>query len=376
MSKYIWQLKDWPKFVWDAQTVAPVLSNVVFREGEFLGRLAEIGFEDKARAGLEVLSAEIVNSAAIEGEALNLEDVRSSVARRMEIVLSENARRQESHVLDARVEMMLDATRGWKKPMTLKRFKGWHAALFPTGYSGLTRIAVGKIRDDKDGPMQVVSRHGSLMRVHFEAPPSANLSVEMKGFLDWLGAEDKSMPPLVKIAIAHLWFLTLHPFDDGNGRLARALTDYLLSRFEKSELRFYSLSAQIQKEKSDYYDELEHAQRNSLDVTQWVVWFLRMQTRAIEFASEALKGILDKARFWQRHAGDLFNAHQREMLNRLLDGFDGNLTSSKWAKICKVSQDTASREITALIAQGVLRQEGAGRSTHYVVKDPNQYGGT
>lgn len=370
MSKYIWQQENWPNFVWDAQTVAPVLSEVVFKEGEFLGRLGEIGFENKARAGLEALSAEIVNSAAIEGEALNLEDVRSSVARRMEIVLSENARRRESHVLDARVEMMLDATRGWQKPMTLRRFKSWHAALFPTGYSGLTRIAVGRLRDDKDGPMQVVSRHGSLMRVHFEAPPSANLPTELKGFLAWLGAEDRSMPPLVKIAIAHLWFLTLHPFDDGNGRLARALTDYLLSRFEKSELRFYSLSAQIQREKSDYYEELEHAQRNTLDVTRWVVWFLRMQARAIESASETLKGILDKARFWQCHAGDLFNVHQREMLNRLLDGFDGNLTSSKWAKICKVSQDTASREIAALVAQGVLRQEGAGRSTHYVVKEP------
>ena len=369
MAKFIWQLKGWPNFVWDAQTVAPVLSEVVFREGEFLGRLGEIGFENKARAGLEALSAEIVNSAAIEGEALNLEDVRSSVARRMEIVLSENARRQESHVLDARVEMMLDATRGWKRPMTLRRFKGWHAALFPTGYSGLTRIAVGKLRDDKDGPMQVVSRHGSLMRVHFEAPPSANLSAELKGFLIWLDAEDKSMPPLVKIAIAHLWFLTLHPFDDGNGRLARALTDYLLSRFEKSELRFYSLSAQIQKEKSDYYEELEHAQRNTLDVTRWIVWFLRMQARAIGSASETLKGILDKARFWQRYAGELFNAHQRKMLNRLLDGFDGNLTSSKWAKICMVSQDTASREIAALVAKGVLCQKGAGRSTHYVVTE-------
>lgn len=368
MARFIWQLKGWPKFVWDAQTVAPVLSEVAFKEGVFLGRLREVGFENKARAGMEALSAEIVNSAAIEGETLNLKDVRSSIARRMEIVLSENARRHESHVLDARVEMMLDATRGWQRPMTLRRFMGWHAALFPTGYSGLARIAVGRIRSDKDGPMQVVSRHGSLMRVHFEAPPSASLPAELKGFLNWLGAEDKSMPPLVKIAIAHLWFLTLHPFDDGNGRLARALTDYLLSRFEKSELRFYSLSAQIQKEKSAYYDALEHAQRNTLDVTSWVVWFLRLQLRAIESASEILKGILDKARFWQNHAGEVFNAHQREMLNRLLDGFDGNLTSSKWAKICKVSQDTASREIAALVAQGVLRQEGAGRSTHYVIQ--------
>lgn len=367
MARYIWQLKDWPRFVWDAQTVTPVLSDVAFREGEFLGRLAEIGFENKARAGLEALSSEIVNSAAIEGEVLNLDDVRSSVARRMEVVIAETAQRPESHLLDARVEMMLDATREWRKPVTLGRLKGWHAALFPTGYSGLTRIAVGKLRTDAEGPMQVVSRHGSLTRVHFEAPPSAMLPGELKSFLSWLVAKDESMPPLVKIALAHLWFLTLHPFDDGNGRLARTLTDHLLSRFERSDLRFYSLSAQIQKEKSDYYEELEHAQRNSLDMTRWIVWFLKLQARAIDSSAEILKGILEKARFWQRHAEDGFNPHQREMLNRLLDGFVGNMTSSKWAKLCKVSQDTASREIAALVRGGVLCQVGSGRSTHYVI---------
>ena len=365
--KYIWQREKWPNFVWDGRIVGGVLSEVAYKEGRFLGELSAIGFDGQAKAGLEVMSAEIVSSAAIEGEALNLADVRSSVARRMEIVLGDSAGTRSSHALDARVDMMMDATRGCEKPMSVARFKAWHAALFPTGYSGLTRIAAGRLRNDAEGPMQVVSRHGSLMRVHFEAPPAAALAAELKGFVSWLGKTDGT-PPLVRVALAHLRFLTLHPFDDGNGRLARALTEYLLARFEQSDMRFYSLSSQIQKEKAAYYDELEHAQRNTLDVTRWIVWFLSLQNRALTSAAGMLEGILAKADFWRRHSQDGFNEHQREMLNRLLDGFVGNLTSSKWAKICKVSQDTASREIAALVAQGVLRQQGAGRSTHYVIK--------
>ena len=213
--------------------------------------------------------------------------------------------------------------------------------------------------------MQVVSRYGALTRVHFEAPPASTLPDGLKALTGWLGEDDLAIPPLVRIALAHLWFLTLHPFEDGNGRLARALTDYLLARQERSDLRFYSLSAQIQKEKSGYYDELEHSQRNPLDVTRWVAWFLSLHSRAIDSAAVVLKGILAKARFWQMHAQCDFNPHQREMLNRILDGFEGHVTSSKWAKICKVSQDTATREISQLVAAGVLRQEGGGRSTHY-----------
>lgn len=364
--KYIWQREKWPNFVWDGRSVGGMLSEVAYKEGRFLGELSAIGFDGQAKAGLEVMSTEIVSSAAIEGEALNLADVRSSVARRMEIVLGDSAGTRPSHALDARVDMMMDATRGWEKPMSVARLKAWHAALFPTGYSGLTRIAVGRLRNDAEGPMQVVSRHGSLMRVHFEAPPAASLVAELRDFVSWLGKTDGT-PPLVRVALAHLRFLTLHPFEDGNGRLARALTEYLLSRIERSELRFYSLSSQIQKEKSAYYDELEHAQRNTLDVTRWISWFLSLQGRALDSAAETLKVILDKAHFWRRHAQADFNDHQRQMLNRLLDGFVGNMTSSKWAKICKVSQDTASREISALLAAGILRQEGAGRSTHYVI---------
>ena len=363
--KYIWQQKGWPHFTWDARAVAGVLSEVVFKEGRFLGELAGIGFECQSQAGFEALSLEIVSSAAIEGEALNLADVRSSVARRMEIVLAEKG--AVSQELDARVDMMMDATRGWEKPMTVRRLKAWHAALFPNGYSGLAKVRAGKLRDDREGPMQVVSRYGALTRVHFEAPPASTLSGGLKELMGWLGEDDPATPPLVRIALAHLWFLTLHPFEDGNGRLARALTEYLLARQEQSSLRFYSLSAQIQRDKAAYYDELEHAQRNSLDVTRWVNWFLSLHSRALDSAAKSLDAILKKAWFWRDHAQDDFNAHQRKMLNMLLDGFEGNLTSSKWAKICKVSQDTAAREIAPLVSSGVLRQEGAGRSTHYVI---------
>ena len=245
----------------------------------------------------------------------------------------------------------------------------WDAALFPTGYSGLVRIKAGAFRGDEEGPMRVVSRRGMLERVHFEAPPASRLAAEMSDLLKWLGAADADVPPLAMIAVAHLRFLTLHPFDDGNGRIARALTEYLLARMERSGLRFYSLSSQIQAEKADYYKELEHAQRGSVDVTRWVVWFLGLFARAVSASEVSLGAILAKARFWRNHAQNTFNAHQTEMLNRLLDGFTGNLTSSKWAKICKVSQDTASREIKALLECGILVQRGAGRSTHYVIAD-------
>lgn len=363
--RYIWQLKGWPQMTWSAQELEPVLSEAAYRQGLFLGRLAGIGFDLQNRAGFEALSDEIVSSSAIEGETLNRADVRSSVARRMEIVISE-PKAQTSHALESRVDLMLDATRKWQLPITRKRLLGWHAALFPTGYSGLVKVRTGVYRNDKDGPMRVVSRYGNLERVHFEAPPADLLRDEMESLISSLN-DETDMPPLVKAALAHLRFLTLHPFEDGNGRLARVLTEWLLARAEKSELRFYSLSAQIQREKDAYYDELEHAQRNGLDVTRWVRWFIGCHRRAVESAETRLKSILDKAAFWQSHTEDDLNPHQREMLNRLLDGFEGNMTSSKWAKICKVSQDTASREISALVSVGILRQVGQGRSTHYVI---------
>ena len=364
--RFIHQLNEWPVFRWDAVEVGGVLADAVFELGKFTGRLNAIGFDLQKEAVCDALSSEILNSAAIEGELLNRDDVRSSVARRMEIVLSA-PKGASTHESEARADMMLDATRNWQKPITLERLFAWHAALFPTGYSGLAKIAVGKLREDSDGPMCVVSRHGMMERVHFVAPDAALLANEIPQFLDWVNSAQAETPWLVKAAVAHLWFLTLHPFDDGNGRLARALTEHLLARGEQSAMRFYSLSAQIQKEKDAYYDELERSQRGTMDVTRWVKWFLGCHHRAVASAETQLAGILAKAKFWQDHAGEVLTEGQRKMLNMLFDGFAGNLSSSKWAKIRKVSQDTASREIGALVAKGILRQEGKGRSTHYVL---------
>ena len=364
--RFIYQLKNWPFFRWDAAEIEAELAEASFELGKFSGRLGAIGFDLRQEAVCEALSSEILHSAAIEGEQLNRDDVRSSVARRMEIALSA-AKGTVTHESEARAEMMFDATRNWEKPMTLERLYAWHAALFPTGYSGLVKISVGKMRNDREGPMRVVSRHGMMERVHFVAPEAKRLDVEVGKFLDYANDVENDVPWLVRAAIGHLWFLTLHPFDDGNGRLARTLTEYLLARGERSAMRFYSLSTQIQQEKESYYEELEHAQRGTMNATRWVKWFLGCHLRAVKSAEVQLAAILAKADFWREHASDDFNSNQRKMLNRLFDGFEGNLTSSKWAKICKVSQDTASREISALVAGGILRQQGQGRSTHYVL---------
>ena len=366
--RYIYQHKDWPKFRWDSAELAAELEAASFSTGKFSGRLAAIGFAIQSEAVCETLSAEILNSAEIEGERLNRDDVRSSVEKRMEVVLSD-AKRATSRETEARADMIIDATRNWEVPMTVGRLFSWHAALFPTGYSGLSKIAVGRFRDDSDGPMRVVSRHGMMERVHFIAPDAQLLDGEIKRLMDYVNSDDAGTPWLVRAAVAHLWFLTLHPFDDGNGRLARALTEYLLAKGERSAMRFYSLSAEIQAGKDAYYDAIERAQRGTLDVTLWIRWFLGCHRRAVGTAQVRLGSILAKAEFWNAHASDELTANQRAMLNRLFDGFKGNLTSSKWAKICKVSQDTASREINALVAKGIFRREGQGRSTHYVLRE-------
>ncbi|MBQ4439590.1 MAG: Fic family protein [Kiritimatiellae bacterium] len=362
--RYIHQLKDWPHFKWNAKEVEGRLAEASFSLGKFLGRLNSIGFEMQNEAVCETISEEILNSSAIEGERLNRDDVRSSVARRMEIALF-SAKGNATRESEARADMMLDATRNWHKPMTKDRLFAWHAALFPTGHSGLAKISVGAFRDDSEGAMRVVSRRGMMERVHFVAPEAVRLERETAQLLDFVNREDETIPWLAKAAVAHLWFLTLHPFDDGNGRLARALTEYLLAKGERSAMRFFSLSAQIQREKDEYYAVLERSQRGTMDVTPWLQWFLGCHSRAVESAEEDLAAILAKAAFWQVHAVDDMNANQRKMLNMLLDGFKGNLTSSKWAKICKVSQDTASREINALLAMNILKKQGQGRSTHY-----------
>lgn len=372
--RYIHELPDWPEFRWKADELAGELAESAFRLGRFLGRLAGIGFELQNEAGLEALSGEIVESARIEGETLDRADVRSSVARRMEIVLREQGR-PPSREAEARAEMMMDATRNWAEPMTRERLFAWHAALFPMGRSGMSRIRVGAYRTDEEGPMQVVSLHGITEKVHFEAPPARRLPAEMESLFAWLGAGAEGMPPIVRAALAHLRFLTLHPFEDGNGRLARALTEWLLARSERSALRFYSLSARIQKEKSAYYEELQRAQRGSMDATRWVRWFAGCHARAVEDAEARLGAVFRKADFWRGHADDGFGANQRKMLNRLLDGFEGRLTSTKWAQLCKVSQDTASREIGDLVQRGILVRQGRARATYYELADGAPEGG-
>ena len=364
--RFIHQLKDWPCFRWNSAEVEKPLAEASFTLGRFLGRLGSIGFDVQNEAACEMLASEILNSAEIEGERLNRDDVRSSVARRMELAAA-RTNGGGSRESEARADMMFDATRNWQAEMTKERIFSWHAALFPTGYSGLAKISVGMLRDDRDGAMRVVSRRGMLERVHFIAPDASRLDGEMSKFLDFANGGSSGTSWLIAAAVAHLWFLTLHPFDDGNGRLARALTEYMLAKGERSPMRFYSLSSQIQKEKESYYEELQCAQRGTLDATRWVKWFLECHKRAVLTAEERLSSIFAKADFWQRHSGDGFNANQRMILNRLFDGFEGNLTSSKWAKMCKVSQDTASREINALVSIGVLVQQGQGRSTHYVM---------
>lgn len=365
---YIHELKEWPEFRWDSAALAGELAEASLRLGRFLGRLADIGFALQGEAGAAALAGEIVASAEIEGETLNRADVRSSVARRMEVNLQRGAG-GGSRESESRAEMMLDATRNWAAPLTRERLASWQAALFPTGWSGLRRIRVGEYRTDAEGPMQVVSKRGVGERVHFEAPAAERVEGEMESFLGWANGGGGGVPMLVRAALAHLRFLTIHPFEDGNGRLARAVTEWLLARGERSGMRFYSMSERIRKEKGDYYRELEAAQRGTMDATRWVRWFTGCHGRAVEDAEARLSGIFRKAGFWRRHAEDGFNAHQREMLNRLLDGFEGHLTSGKWAKICKVSQDTAEREINALTGAGVLERRGAGRGTHYVLGD-------
>ena len=364
--RYIYQHKNWPDFRWDSAEIASDLEAASFAIGNFLGRLTSIGFSVQNEAVCEMLSTEILNSAEIEGERLNRDDVRSSVAKRMDVTLLDS-KGAASYETEARADLMIDATRNWAAPMTVERLFSWHAALFPTGYSGLSKIAVGRFRDDSDGPMRVVSRYGMMERVHFVAPDAQSLSDEIKRLIAFVNSDGKSQPWLVRAALAHLWFLTLHPFDDGNGRLCRALTEYMLAKGERSAMRFYSLSAEIQAEKDAYYNEIERAQRGNLDVTRWIKWFLGCYHRAVFAAEGRLRAILSKAEFWNVHASDELTANQRTMLNMLFDGFKGNLTSSKWAKICKVSQDTASREINALVDKSILRREGQGRSTHYVL---------
>jgi Fic family protein len=360
---YIWQARDWPTWRYDLAALSTPLASVSRAQGLLLGRLADIGMPVRDQATLAALTEDVVKTSEIEGEMLNLESVRSSIARRLGVDIGAVAP-VDRHV-EGVVDMVLDATSRSTKPLTTKRLFAWHAALFPTGHSGLNKIRVGKLRNDAQGPMQVVSGPVDRRTVHFEAPPAASLKVETTRFLSWANQESGE-PPLVKAGLAHLWFVTLHPFDDGNGRIARAVGDLFLARADQSPQRFYSLSAQIQRERKDYYAVLEATQKGSMEVTQWLAWFLGTLERAMNSAHGSLDGVLAKARFWQRWVGTPMNHRQIKLVNRLLDGFEGKLTTGKWAKITKSSPDTALRDITELVAIGVLRKlpEG-GRSTGY-----------
>jgi Fic family protein len=363
MPTYIHEPPDWPEFRWDHKALAEPLAAVRHRQGRLTGRMEALGFPLRAEAVLHTLTEDVVKSSEIEGETLDRDQVRSSIARRLGMDIG--ALTPADRDVEGIVEMMLNATQKYKEPLTTERMFGWHAALFSTGRSGMRRIAVGAWRDDSTGPMQVVSGPVGKERVHYEAPEAARLNQEMDKFLAWFNAEEDS-DPVLKAAIAHLWFVTVHPFDDGNGRIARAIADMALARSEQSPQRFYSMSAQIRQERKAYYDVLEATQKGDLDITPWLEWFLACLDRAFDGAEDILAAVLKKARFWNTHAGQAFNERQRAMLNHLLDGFEGKLTSSKWAVIEKCSPDTALRDITELVERGVLRKdEAGGRSTSY-----------
>lgn len=362
---WIWQRPDWPQWRFDAASLVEPLAQVHRAQGHLAGRMAELGLAQRDQATLQALTQEVITTSAIEGEALNLDAVRSSIARRLGVDIGALAP-ADRHV-DGVVDMVLDATQHHAQPLTTERLFGWHAALFPTGFSGRVRIQVGAWRNDAAGPMQVVSGPVGREKVHFQAPPAASLPAETAAFLQWFNATPAG-DALIHAGLAHLWLVTLHPFDDGNGRISRAVGDMALARAEGSAQRFYSLSAQIQRERKQYYEQLETTQRGTLDVTPWLSWFLACLLRAVQGADGLLAGVLDKAQFWQRWAGTPMNPRQTAVLNHMLDGMEGKLTNAKWAALGKCSADTALRDINDLLARGVLRRlEGGGRSTGYVL---------
>lgn len=360
---YLWQRPEWPTLTWNEKSLTRLLAEVSRKQGRLLGRMEAVGFELRSEAHLQTLTEDVVKSSEIEGEKLEREQVRSSIARRLG--LDAGGLVPVDRNVEGVVEMMLDATGNYAEPLTEERLFAWHSSLFPTGRSGMTRIQVGCWRDDSDGPMQVVSGPIGREKLHYEAPPAERLPDEMARFLRWF-EQPGDIDPLLLAGLAHLWFVSIHPFHDGNGRIARAIADRALARSEKTGQRFYSMSAQIRREHRGYYDTLERTQKGSLDVSRWQDWFLNCLGRAIDGAQETLSAVLDKARFWEHFATEALNERQIKVLNRLLDGFDGKLTTSKWAKLAKCSQDTAYRDILDLIERGALQKgPGGGRSTSY-----------
>lgn len=370
IMSYIHELNGWPRLTWDRDVLAELLADVRHKQGRLLGQMEALGFELRREASLVVLTSDVVKSSAIEGEALSPEEVRSSIARRLGLDVAGVSRKGRD--VEGIVEMMLDATGKFDEPLTRDRLFGWHSALFPTGRSGMNKIAVGMWRPIEASEMKVVSGPFGRERVHFEAPEAGRLDAEMQAFLDWFNGSS-AIDPVLKAGVAHLWFVTIHPLEDGNGRIARAIADMALARADRTKDRFYSMSSQIAADRKEYYRELELAQRGDLDITRWLTWFLHCLDRAIGSAGEMLGAVIHKAKLWSRINRKPLNDRQRLVINRMLDDFEGFLTSSKYAKLAKCSSDTAIRDIRELLARNILRHnEHGGRSTSYRLGEPDE----
>jgi Fic family protein len=362
---FIYEHENWPHFTWQNDVVLNRLSEVKLQQGFLLGKMSGLGFHLQKQALLQVLTEDVTKSGEIEGQILDLQQVRSSIARRLGLHIENSV--YADHDVEGIVEMMLDATQRYDEEVTENRLKSWQAALFPNGFSGFYRIITGQYRDDKKGPMQVVSGPVGHEKVHYQAPAAEKLPPEMRALITFINTGDPDN--ILKAGVAHLWFVTLHPFEDGNGRIARALSDLLLARSENSSLRFYSMSSQIKKNRNSYYEILEQTEKSPPDITNWLVWFLNNLLQSIQSSDKLMQKILFKAKFWAQHKNVGLSKRQTKILNKLLDGFQGNLTTKKWAAICKCSHDTANRDIQDLISKGILEKEGDGRSTHYTICD-------
>ncbi len=363
--RYIYQNSDWHSFRWCGEKIQNLLLEIKKSQGYLLGKMDSLGFDVKNNALLQVLTENIIKSSEIEGQILDKHLVRSSIARRLGIDIGGET--PVSRDIEGVVEMMLDATQNYSSQMTKERLIGWHAALFPTGFSGMYKINVGGYRTDELGPMQVVSGYTGNEKIHYEAPKAGLIEGEMNKLINYINTE-KETDFLIQAGIVHLWFVILHPFDDGNGRIARALTDMILARSDDSKFRFYSMSSQIQKNRKSYYEVLERTQKGSMDITNWLLWFLENLLIAIQSSGEITDKVLQKAEFWQKNSNLVFNERQIKVLNRFMDNFEGNLTTTKWAKMCNCSQDTANLDINDLINKKILKKIGKGRATHYLLR--------
>ena len=364
-SCYIWQRENWPDFRWDAEALLEPLSRLSHLHGLLNGRMSMLGFNEKSQSLLSAMTDELISSSEIEGVLLNPNSVRSTIARRLGI--EDEGLLAEDHYVEGLVDVMLDAVHNCRAPLTAERLFGWHAALFPLGRSGMHSITVADWRKGDD-PIQVVSGAFGHEKVHYEAPASADVPAEMVRLIDWCNSSDQS--PFIMAAVAHLWFVTIHPFDDGNGRISRTLADMLLARLDLGSGRYYSMSAEINRNKKAYYEILERAQKGNLDITHWILWFLYCLEKAITRTSSVVERTLEKAAYWDRFRDIEINERQRKLINRLWNGFDGKLTTSKWAKICNCSQDTALRDINDLISKDMLRPSGeGGRSANYLLPE-------